>query len=430
MKEERKIDSLRLFEIIGNIDDTFITEAAVSEDLHRSDILSEASEDLPPSGRPESGVSTASGRFHRRKLAVLLAALFSLILTACAAYIAVEWNDTLKDQFQPGEKELEQMKHGIQDVNAVSECGGWTLTVSQTLGGADSIYIDLTAEFSESADLSDSLGLSGAVSSSDSAGAENSDEEHLASEDAKTESETSAAGQDVSIEQQNISIVPTEYQFFKGRIPYDEVKGLSMEEVCEAFSGSRLKGALTSMRTVSSELHSGGGSASFLFYVQSEDLPASGGSSTDTAGESGEITLCIPAFEFQIEGELICTAEGPFVVSWDMKNSAPSVHAEFSDNDARPGYLDLSGTMIHIVLSDMSYEPPERDFYGMKELFRIRMKDGSFFSHISGGGGIVQKGHLDYSASFSEILVLEEVEAVIIRDKNGDREIKVARPAL
>lgn len=340
-----------LFEAIGSIDEGFVAEAA----------------DWIPQ----------VVRFSKRKIALLVAAL--LLLTACAAYVAVEWDTLFVEKFNPSQAALEQSKDGVQQVAAVSVCDGYTFTVRQTLGDDRNLHIALDITFPESVPLAELM-------------------------------TTDAAGQE------RLGLSLNNLEFYHGKTEYAEIKGMDRGALRKHFSGRHISNG-SSVGITQGPVDLGRNTASFLIsYTPDSDIM---GNSDDpyitvVIGEIWAITR-EPG-----QGDLL--AQGPFAVSWPRSNEGAIYQMEVTQGDEQLGKVTLTAFSLQV------------DWFGSKdsdaatalmERVSVRMKDGTDFAGMWGSGGSISDGKdrvtVKYTWQFREILLLDQVDSIQI----GDYTVKV-----
>ena len=300
----------------------------------------------------------------RKPVKWLLVAIIALGIST-TAYAAIQWSPVFMEWFKPSDAIIEQTAEAIQNVDIVSQCGDFTLRIDQTIGDENTLYLNLKISLPDGVTWRDVL------------------------------------PEDVWKDKENVSPTP-KFEFYRGELAYEEIVGLSKDELRAFTKGRHFSTASSSMTYDDMELDSN--SMSYMIRYSTDDLTEE------------PISLVISQFANDIEP--IAMDGFPLVISWAPENSGKQYSFSIEDGEAR-GELQLSAFRLQIKLYRFEkIEQYEKGYEFAKDVV-LYMKDGTKFpvSKLStGSGGSLSRHYIDYTYHFKSILNLEEVEAIQIND--------------
>ena len=305
-----------------------------------------------------------SAKRFKRPVKWLLVAIIALGISA-TAYAAIQWNPVFMEWFKPSDAIIEQTANGVQNVNAVSQCGDFTLRIDQTIGDENTLYLNLEISLPEGVTWRDVL------------------------------------PEDIWGDDENVSPTP-KFEFYRGELAYEEISGLSEDERRNFTKGLHYSSASSSVTYDNMDLDSN--SMNYMIRYSTDGLTAE------------PISLVIS--QFANGTEPIAIDNFPLVISWTPENSGKQYSFEIEDGETR-GELHLSAFRLQIKLYRFAkIEQYEKGYEFSKDIV-LHMKDGtktSVSKLSNGSGGSLGRYYIDYAYHFGTILNLDEVEAIQIHD--------------
>jgi hypothetical protein len=292
-------------------------------------------------------------------LLVILITL-ALAVTAGAAYVALNWDPIFVRRFHPTEEQTSQLGNAVGSGAIVSDCGGVTLKVRQTLGDDKTIYVILDIALPESAPLEELIG-----------------------------SDPDAAHPDILPDKLWFSPVPLTYEDVKGKSFGNDFK--PVHDLLLPFDGSW---------TVKAEAADiGTNTLTYLLCCSPESASLDG----------KPLTILID--RLVRSGNHNTILEGPFVISWTPEFSADSRTFEIRDGDYTVGIVTISPFTLKGSLYKSDYASADELFHSVSLTFR----DGkTYMPQHEGYGGSYSSpsGACSFDTQFTNILTLDDVAAV------------------
>lgn len=294
----------------------------------------------------------------------LLVAILVLCIST-AAYAAIQWSPVFMEWFKPTDAIIEQTASGVQNVDAVSQCGDYTLRIDQTIGDENTLYLNLEISLPEGVTWRDVL------------------------------------PEEVCRDKEEISSTP-KFEFYRCELLYEDINGLSEEELKAVTKGRNFSIASSSVTYNALQLDS-----SFMNYMirySTDELTAE------------PLSLVISQF---VNGLEPIAMDGlPLVISWIPENGGKQYSFKIEDGETR-GELQLSAFRLHVKLYRFPMIEQYEKGYEFGDVIVLHMKDGtktSVSKLSTGSGGGLGKKYIDYTWHFRSILNLDEVEAIQIHD--------------
>ena len=243
-----------------------------------------------------------------RRVVMLAAAVFVLMLTASAAYLASHWDQVFLDRFAPSEAVLNRTENAVQEISAVSQCGGVTMRVHQTIGDETVLYLNLDITLPDSVDLTPYLG---------------------------TDPETG--------EVYNTGVMPDNLQICSRPARYEELRNLSFEEAMAWFGPDGEKASSVSIETQGVDPETN--TLSYLVSV----------TAGDDARFRGDVTLLVDSLVYYGDEDIDVLAEGPFVIGWRASNESEVYRFDLLQGDRKEGEVVLSAFGLRVSLDESGY---------------------------------------------------------------------------
>ena len=243
-----------------------------------------------------------------RRAAMLVAAVFLLVLTASAAYLATHWDQVFLDRFAPSEAVLNQSENAVQEISAVSQCGGVTLRVHQTIGDETMLYLNLDITLPDSVDLTPYLG---------------------------TDPETG--------EVYNTGVMPDNLLICTRPAHYEDLRTMDFEEAVAWFGPDG-----DTVSAVSTETTGFDPETNTLSYLVSV-------TANDGGRFRGDVTLLVDSLVYYGDEDIDVIAEGPFVISWKASNESEVYRFDLLQGDGKAGEVVLSAFGLRVSLDESDF---------------------------------------------------------------------------
>lgn len=243
--------------------------------------------------------------------------ILMLTVTVSAAVITIPWDRIFINQFGSDETTAFVSKDAFQNVNVTSVCEDTSLTIRQTLGDTNTIYIILDMK------LPESLPLATAFEEADS-------------------------NKSVFIESPEI------WYYATGDISWEEIQGKSYEEAQAKLSSFRFPGG--SLSSLSEEGYDA--STNTITYLLGFTTDSSTKSLTDQP-----LTLLIGGMRLVKNDTETTIFSGPFLITFQPTYSAKSETVPIVDKDGnKKGQIIISPFAFQAELRDCKYTSID-DFY-------------------------------------------------------------------
>lgn len=309
----------------------------------------------------------------KRPVKWLLVAIIALGVSA-TAYAAIHWHPVFMEWFKPSDAIIEQTANGVQNVNAVSQCGDFTLRIDQTIGDENTLYLNLEISLPEGVTWRDVL------------------------------------PEDMWKEYNEYTVLTPRYEFYRGVIEYEDIRGMKREEVRTMQKGKHFGPGIGGMRI--DAVNPDGNTMECMIRYSTEDLTAE------------PVSLVVNGLEHNMK--TVPLEDFPLVISWKPENSGTQYTFNVTDNNGQNcGELYISAFRLFVKL----YPYPEAEKYDNAVVdfakdITFHMKDGTETNAYilgDGGGGSLNKNspnrnYVEYECHFRSILNLDEVEAIQIHD--------------
>ena len=313
-----------------------------------------------------------NGKAHKswhlgRRAAMLVAAVFVLVLTASAAYLATHWDQVFLDRFAPSEAVLNRTEHAVQEISAVSQCGGVTMRVHQTIGDETMLYLNLDLTLPDSVDLTPYT---------------------------ETNPETG--------EVYNNGVMPDNLLICTRPARYEDLKGKDFDEAVAWFGPDGDTVSTVSIATTGFDPETN--TLSYLVNV--------------TAGDDvrfrGDVTLLVDSLVYYGDEDIDVIAEGPFVLGWKASNESEVYRFDLLQGDRKAGEVVLSAFGLRISLDESDYT----DCMELARQVELVYADGATTppEGTCNGSLSLPAGSISTDWQFDEIQLLDQIAEIRIGD--------------
>ena len=287
-------------------------------------------------------------RLYRSILAALACALF------CAACTPkqFEWDERFVEYFHPDAAVQTALKESVQDVRKEARYEDATLRLTQTLGNKKTLFLAVDIIIPGIAEKITDIG---------------------------------------------VPILPNNVYLFSGAVSQNQIKGLTIEEICETYKNNMFHATTTSLLQSAAD--------DTLSYIFCFDVP-------DEGEIENDITLLVDGLAYTDANETKDITSRIFPVSWKASNHGAILNYELADEDGVRGSVELSDFALKIKLTSSDY----KDFDALLDDLLMFDTDGNELRVSSAAGGSLSAADGSAAATlmFNEIMLTERIGKIQI----------------
>ncbi len=200
----------------------------------------------------------------------------------------------------------------------------------------------------------------------------------------------------------DLNIIPYNVQYFSADASYEEIEGMTFEEIEQSFyiQGKRFpSGTSSGVESQAADLKTN--TLTYLLHFSADQ--------TEVVGQP--LTILIDGLYQWTGSDYKEILEGPFLISWTPEYDGISYTYEIRDGKNTAGTVSLSPFAIKVELYSSDFE----DFSDFEKTLSIKFRDGTtFLPSSSGFGGSFSKssGTIKYNRFFKEILTIDDVVSI------------------
>ena len=310
--------------------------------------------------RPRKLISMTRGKLRAMMAAAIV---FTLMISVGAVYLYQNWEDIFIDRFHPEEAVMEHVDDSVHSVLAISQCGEVEVRIDQTIGDSTALYLDLEIRLPAHIDVEDYVTLAD-------------------------------DGEMYSL------IWPEDVQFYYRGAAYEDIRGFTPEQTEAWFGNTCFSSGMISIENYPVDVENNALRFLVGFFDDSNQITG------------GDISLVIGSLSAESDETYETLLEGPFIVSWEAKNTGEVREYELLQNGTTVGSATLSSfsLKVHLDAADESACDTLRD------ITKLVQSDGTLIDPqgATSASYVAPPGAVDLCWEFDEILLLDGIEGVQI----------------